>query len=30
VEYDGEAAGEACGMTVQVLPAAILICSGTT
>ena len=28
VEYDGEAAGEASGMTVRVLPAAIVICTG--
>jgi diacylglycerol kinase family enzyme len=28
VEFDGEAAGEANGMTVRVLPAAIVICSG--
>jgi len=27
VEYDGESAGEADGMTVRVLPAAIVICS---
>ena len=28
VEYDGEAAGEASGMTVRVLPAGLVICSG--